>query len=153
MSSPQLQIGLRVSWKLCRNLCSQRWLRPNLNLAINLIPLGLWQLKIQLEDGLINFKILFLKAEKVLEFLIFKSKLFHSITVDGKKEFIKKLCLPLKWGILSLVLVLYALLMLGIILKWYSADWLWIFWKRSRVFYTIVFYGVILYLVLDKVFL
>ena len=49
--------------------------------------LGLWQLKIEFEDGLINVKILFLKAEKVLEYLIFKSKLFHSITVDGKKEF------------------------------------------------------------------
>ena len=30
---------------------------------------------------------LFLKAEKVLEFLIFKSKLFHSVTVDGKNMF------------------------------------------------------------------
>ena len=46
-------------------------------------------MKIELEDGLINFKILFLKAEKVLKFLIFKSKLFHSMTVDGKKEFMK----------------------------------------------------------------
>ena len=49
-----------------------------------------------IEGGLINFKIIFLKAEKVLEFLIFKSKLFNSKTIDGKKEFIKKLCLPLK---------------------------------------------------------
>ena len=57
---------------------------PNLNLVINLIPLGLWQLKMELEDGLLNFKILFLKAEKVLEYLIFNSKLFHSVTVDGK---------------------------------------------------------------------
>ena len=57
-------------------------------------------MKIEFEDGLINFKILFLKAEKVLEFLIFKSKLFHSMTVDGKKESIKKICLPLKRGIL-----------------------------------------------------
>ena len=123
VSFPQLQIGLRVSWKLWRNLCSQRWLRPNLNLIIYLILLGLWQLKIEFEDGLINFKILFLKAEKVLEYLIFKSKLFHSITVDGKKEFIKKWCLPLKRRILSLVLVLYALLTLGSILERYSGDW------------------------------
>ena len=86
MSSPQLQIGLRVSWKLCQNLCSRRWLRPNLSLVINLIPLGLWQLKLEFEDGLINFKKLFLKAEKVLEFLFFKSKSFHSVTVDGKKK-------------------------------------------------------------------
>ena len=124
MSSPQLQLGLKVSWKLWRNLCSQRWLRPNLNLIIYLILLGLWQLKIEFEDGLINVKILFLKAEKVLEYLIFTSKLFHSITVDGKKEFVKKWCLPLKRRILSLVLVLYALLLtLGSILERYSGDW------------------------------
>ena len=45
----------------------------NLNTVINLIPLGLWQLKIEYEDGLINFKILFLKVEKVSGFLILKS--------------------------------------------------------------------------------
>ena len=73
-------------------------------------------------DGLINFKILLLKAEMVLEFLVFKSKLFHSMTVEGKKEFIKKLCLSLKRVILSLVLVLYPLLTLGSILKRYSGD-------------------------------
>ena len=32
------------------------------------------------------FKILFSKAEKVFEFFIFKSKLFHSTTVDEKKK-------------------------------------------------------------------
>ena len=47
----------------------------------------------QFEHGLINFKILLLKAEKVSEFLIFKSKLFHSMTVGGKKE----LCVVMKW--------------------------------------------------------
>ena len=46
-------------------------------------------MKIEFEDGLKNFKIVFLKAEKVL-FLIIKSKLFHFMAVDGKKEFIKK---------------------------------------------------------------
>ena len=45
------------------------------------------------------------------------SKLFHSIKVDGKKEFLKKLCLVLKQGMLSTFLVLYALLILGSILK------------------------------------
>ena len=44
------------------------------------------------------------------------------MTVDGKKEFIKRIYLPLKRGILSLVLVLYALLTLGNILKKYSGD-------------------------------
>ena len=119
MSSPQLQTGLRVSWKLCRNLCSRRWLRPSLNLLINLIPLGLWHLKTEFEDGLKNFKILFLKEEKILEFLIFK--LLYSMTIDGKKRiYKKKLCLRLKRVILLLVLVLYALLTLGSILNRYS---------------------------------
>ena len=68
-------------------------------------------MKIEFEDGLINFKILFLKAGKVLEFLIFESKLFHSMTVDEKKG-----------GILSLVLALHASLMVGSILKKYSGD-------------------------------
>ena len=76
----------------------------------------------QFKDGLINFKILLSKTEKASEFVIFKFKLSHSMTVDGKKEFIKKLCLALKWGMLLLVLVLYALLTLGSILERYSGD-------------------------------
>ena len=79
-------------------------------------------MKTEFEDRLVNFKILFLKGEKVSEFLILKSKLFHSMTVDGIKEFLKKLCLPLNRGMLLLFLVLYALLMLGSILKRYSGD-------------------------------
>ena len=67
-------------------------------------------MKIEFEDGLINFKIL-LKAGKVLEFLIFESKLFRSMAVDGKKG-----------GILLLVLALHASLMVGSILKKYSGD-------------------------------
>ena len=62
-------------------LSSRRWLIPKVSIIINLIPLRLWQSKVEFEDGLINFKILSLKAEKISEF-IFKSKLFHSITVD-----------------------------------------------------------------------
>ena len=44
-----------------------------------------------------KFQNTFLKAEKVLEFLIFKSKLFHAITVDEKIEFLKELCVVMKW--------------------------------------------------------
>ena len=76
----------------------------------------------QFEDGLINFKILLLKAEKVLEFLIFKFQLFRSMTVDEKIEFLKELCVVMKlllMEMLLLVLVLYALLTLGSILKKY----------------------------------
>ena len=69
----------------CADTCADE-LRPNLNLVINLIPLGLWQLKIKFEDGLMNFKIFLLKAEKFSEFHIFKSKFFHLMTVIGKKD-------------------------------------------------------------------
>ena len=40
----------------------------------------------ELEHGLINFKVLFSKAQKLSDYLIFKSKLFYSITVDEKKK-------------------------------------------------------------------
>ena len=108
--------------KIVPKLVLTEGLKPKLNLVINLIRLRQRELKTEFENGLINFKILFLKAEKVSEFLNFKSKLLHSMTVDGKKEFIKKLCLPLKSRMLLLVLVLYALLILGSILKRYFGD-------------------------------
>ena len=108
--------------KIVPKLVLTEGLKPRLNQVINLIRLRQRELKTEFENGLINFKILFLKAEKVSEFLNFKSKLFHSMTVDGKKEFIKKLCLPLKSRMLLLVLVLYALLILGSILKRYFGD-------------------------------
>ena len=92
---PPLQNGKTMktmfeSRKLCLNLCSRKWLKPSRNLVINLIPLGLWQLKRLLADDLINFRILFLKILKLLEFLMLWSSLFHSIIVDGKKQFLKK---------------------------------------------------------------
>ena len=87
VSKPQLQNGFKESWKLCLNLRSRKWLKPSRSLVINLIPLGLWQLKRLLGDGLIKFKILFLKILKLLEFLTLWSSLFHSIIVDGKKKY------------------------------------------------------------------
>ena len=79
-------------------------------------------IEVEFEDVLLNFKILFLKAEKVSEFLIFKSNLFHLMTVDGKKEFLKRLGLALNWGMLLLVLVLYNLLALESILNTPEID-------------------------------
>ena len=35
-SKPPLQIGFNVSWKLCLNLCSHKWLRPTCSLVISL---------------------------------------------------------------------------------------------------------------------
>ena len=37
-----------------------------------------------------NYNIFFLKIEKLSEFLILLSKLFHSVTMDRKYEFLKK---------------------------------------------------------------
>ena len=54
----------------------------------NFTPLGLWQLNMLLGDGCMNFNIFFLKIDKLSEFLL--SRLFHSVTMDGKCEFLKK---------------------------------------------------------------
>ena len=61
-SLPQLHIRLSVSWKLCLNLCSRRWLSPSRIRVIYLIPIGLWQSKNELEEGRMNFIMLFLKT-------------------------------------------------------------------------------------------
>ena len=90
ISKPQLQNGFKESWKLYLNLCSRSWLKPSLSLVINLIPLRLWQLKRLLADGLINFRILFLKILKLLEFLMLWSSLFHSAIVDRNRVSEKK---------------------------------------------------------------
>ena len=54
----QLHNGLIVSWKLYLILCSLRWLKPSLNLMVNLRPLGLWQLSTEFGHGRMNFRIL-----------------------------------------------------------------------------------------------
>ena len=54
---------------------------------IKLIALRLWLLKTLLADGGIN---LFLKISRLLEFLIFRSRLFHCIMADREKYFFKK---------------------------------------------------------------
>ena len=108
-----------VSWKLFLNLCSWRWLSLSHNLVKYLIPFMLWQPNMLFVVGLINFKILFLKILKLGGFWISGSSLFHSVMTDGKKVFLKKLCLTLKWGISFAFLVEYGLFYLGIILKRY----------------------------------
>ena len=61
-SLPQLHIGFSVSWKLCLNLCSRRWLSPSRIRVIYLIPIGLWQAKRELEEDRMNFSMLLLKT-------------------------------------------------------------------------------------------
>ena len=61
------------------------------NRVINFSAFGLWQLNILFGEGRIKFRILFLKALKLSEFLRSGANLFHSVIVDGKNEFLKKL--------------------------------------------------------------
>ena len=107
MPLPLQQIGFMQSRKLCLNLWSLRWPKPNLSLVIRFGPIGLWQLKVLLGAGRMNCKMLFLKSAELSELLILLPRLFHSITVNGKK----KLCLTLNLGRLSILfLVLYVAL-------------------------------------------
>ena len=59
------------------------------------------------------------EINKSFEFQRVGSKLFHSMTAEEKKEFLKKLCLTLKQGMLSTFLVAYACVFSGISLKRY----------------------------------
>ena len=74
-----------------------------------LIPLLLKQLYVLLIEGLISYRILFLKVLRLFELCIDISRLFHSIITDGKKEFLKKLHLKWKQGILLDDLVMHEL--------------------------------------------
>ena len=61
-SAPHLHNGFSESWKLCLNLCSQRWQRPRRSLVRNLIPCGLWHSNTLSGEGLIKFRMTFLKV-------------------------------------------------------------------------------------------
>ena len=94
--------------KPCLKLCLRRWLKPSLILVSNLTPLRLWQLKTLLPEGRIFYKRLSLKT----------------LTAEGKKEFRKKLCFTLNWGMLLVFFVLYLLAVMGMMLKRYFGEWL-----------------------------
>ena len=88
-------------------------------------------------DGRKHFNIFFLKIEKLSEFFILWSRLFHSVTMDEQYEFLKNACLTLNWGILSMFLALCALVTAGILLNRYLGDWFLFSLKNSKVSYTI----------------
>ena len=135
MSLLQRQIGLKQSRKLCLNLCTLRWLKSNLSLVISFIPIGLWQLKVLLGVGRMNCKMLFLRRVKLSELVIPLSRLFHSITLDGKNKLLKKICLTLNLGMLSILfLVLYAVLAVGVLFDIYLGDWFLVILKKQQSF-------------------
>ena len=135
MTLPQQQIGLKQSRKLSLNLWFLRWLKPNLSLLISFIWMGLWQLKVLWVVGRMNCKMFLLKRARLSELFILLSRLFHSITVDWKNEFLKKLCFTLNLGILPiLLLVLHAALVVGILSKRYLGDWFLVILNNNKVF-------------------
>ena len=98
--------GFRVTWKLCLNLCSRKWLKPRCSLVMYLIPLQLGQLKTLFGDGLINFSKFFLKTLRLVALWRLGFSLFYSMAVGGKKEFLKKLFLVRNGVVLCTFLVL-----------------------------------------------
>ena len=139
ISLPQLQIGLSESWKLCLNLCSRRWLKPNLNLVNNLTPLGLWQLKVVLPEGRMKFKSVFLEMFELSELRMFSSSLFHSITAEGKRNF-ERNCALLWIEVYYYYFVLYVLTEVGIILNRYFGYLYLKILKSNTVSCTIFFF-------------
>ena len=72
----------------------------------SLIPFWLSQLKTWFGKVLINFRILFWKT-KLFQFRRVGLKLFPSMIVEGKKEFLKKLCLILKRNVINVSCCIY----------------------------------------------
>ena len=57
--------------------------------------------------GRMNFEILLLKKPTLSELRMCGFRLYHSFIVEGKNEFLKKLCFVRIWEILSEFLVKY----------------------------------------------
>ena len=81
-----MQIRLSVSKMLCLNLCSLKWLRPTQTWERKISSFRWLTLKTSLLQGLIKFKIFFLKVEYGGVLRISKSKLFHSTNTDKKRN-------------------------------------------------------------------
>ena len=86
MSSPQTSIALSESRKPCLKLCSQRWLRPNLSLIIDITSFGLWHLKTLFPEGWINFKSIF----NFSELCIFWFSFFPFDNHRGEKQILEE---------------------------------------------------------------
>ena len=120
----QVQSGFMVSLDECLNSLSRRWLNFTRSRVRYFIPLALWHWKIRFGAGLMNLRMLSLNELKLAEFWIAGPSLFYSSMVDGKKVFLKKLCLIfIKW--ISLVfLVLQIVLLEGTTLStWFGDLW------------------------------
>ena len=85
MLKQQVHIGFIELRKPCLNLYSQRWLQPRHNRERYFSPILLMQLDVEFAEGLINWRIRFLKILRFSALGIDESIFFlYSITEDGK---------------------------------------------------------------------
>ena len=130
-------VRLSESWKLCLNLCSQRWLKPNLNLVNNLTLLGLWQLKTVLSEGRMKFKS-DLKISSFLNCEYLGPVCSIRLPQKEKRNFERNYTLNRE--ILLLFLALYVLTEVGIILNRYFGHlYLKILKKQHSSLYHLLF--------------
>ena len=82
-----------IPWKLCRNLCSFKWLKPSLKRVNSFKPLISWISKTEISLSLTKFRILVLNV--FVEFIILGSLLRfpHAPAQCGKKDHSKILVL------------------------------------------------------------
>ena len=111
------------------------------------------KLNILFRDNRINFNIFLIEIEKLSEFLIFLSRFFHSVTMNGKSEFLIKSIPNNELRSLLIFLVLYVLLMVGILLNRNLGELALVSLKNSKFSYTIAVAVMIPNLILDKNFL
>ena len=83
--------------KLCRNLCSLRWLKPNRKRVRSFNPMGSYMSYTLFAIGRMNDNNRFLNTSIDSEFLIVISKLNQSFNVDGKKEIFVAVCSTVKF--------------------------------------------------------
>ena len=86
ISRLQEHSGLIVSWKLCLNLCSLRWLKPTRSLVSSFIPYMSATLNTLFGIVLINLSKDFLNTLYDSELRISKLNFFHSLIGQGKNE-------------------------------------------------------------------
>ena len=78
--------GFNVLLKLYLNLCSHKWRKPMWSLISNFSSIGFLILYVLLVPYLINFTNTLQNTPSELEFWMFWSSLFHSVTMEWKKK-------------------------------------------------------------------
>ena len=99
-----------------------------------------------------NFNISLVKIEKLSKLLIFLSRFFHSVTMNGKSEFLIKSMPNNELRSLLIFLVLYVLLPVGILLNRNLGDLALVSLKNNKFSCTIAVAVMIPNLILDKNF-